>query len=301
MLTEEQYVQQQIAVGRRIHLHDGVWWEQVCPFYCKPAWVYKAVEPGSARPSRARSLLGFSHQTVNDGKANRLLPLMVLDRSGLDGFDLGKLSANLRSKVRRGLRRCEVRPLTVIDSLLERMREINILQAERQEAHFGAETPVHRYTKEADAWRAQIRREFTLEGREWWGAFVEGQLAAYLRTLQVEDTRVIQQTKADPAFYRYYPMDALYFTVLSQAAADPGCRRIINGRPQHESLNHYKEQFFFSAVGIPWFSSSAWFVGAARRALALASQVRCLGRKAGPSPTFSVEGGAKHAAGEPTR
>lgn len=280
MLTEEQYVQQQIALGRRIHRHDGVWWEEVYPFYCKRAWVYKAIEPGSARPSRARSLLGFSHQAVSDRNANRSLPLMVLDRSGLDGFDLLRLPGKKRNNVRRGLEHCEVRLLTAIEPVLERVRQINIIQAERQEAHYGAETPVRRYTREADAWRAQIRREFALEGREWWGAFVDGQLAAYLRTFQVEETRVIQQTKADPAYYKYYPMDALYFTVLSRAAGDLTCVRVINGRSQYPSLNHYKEQFLFKAVQVPWYSSNAWLIEGAKRVLALAARLRRLGRGA---------------------
>lgn len=274
MLTEEQYVQQQIALGRRIHRHGGVWWEEVYPFYCKPAWVYKAIEPGAARPRRARSLLGFSHQTAGGWNANRSLPLMVLDRSGLEGFDLPKLTLKKRNKVRRALEHCEIRLLTSIEPILERVREINILQAERQEARHGAETPVRRYTKEADAWRAQIRREFALEGREWWGAFVDGRLAAYLRTFQVEETRVIQQTKADPAFYTYYPMDALYFTVLSHAAADPTCHRIVNGRPQHESLNHFKEHFLFRAVDVPWYSSSTWLVETAKRVVGLTGRLR---------------------------
>ena len=52
-------------------------------------------------------------------------------------------------------------------------------------------------------------------------------------------------------------MDALYFTVLSAAAADPACTRILNGRPMHPSLNHFKEQFLFAAVDCPYFSTHA--------------------------------------------
>ena len=71
---------------------------------------------------------------------------------------------------------------------------------------------------------------------------------------------MIEQTKADPLYYKYYPMDALYFTVLSRATADPECRIVFNGRPQHPSLNHYKEQFLFKTAEFPYYSSHARMV-----------------------------------------
>lgn len=265
MLTEEQFAEQQRALGRRIHQHDGVFWEVVYPFYCKPAFVYKPFDPGEARPARVRSLLGYSHHVRTKEMGNRAIALMVLGREGLDAFGLQKLPSKKRNNVRRALGTCVVAPVVGIGGCLERIREINIAQAQRQESRFGAETPVRRYTVEADAWRAQMRRESALEGREWWGAFVGGVLAAYLRTYQVEGVRIIQQTKADTAYLKYYPMDALYYAVLSKAAADQTCRLIVNGDPRHPSLNHFKEQFLFAAVDFPYYSSSAWLVEAGKK------------------------------------
>ena len=267
MLTEAEFVHQQQALGRRIHEHDGVFWEEVYPFYCKPAFVYKAFDPGTARPARLRSLLGYSHQVLTPGLGNRTVPFMVLDRAGLDGFGLMKLPPKKRNQVRRALEHCEVKPITDLETVLERMREINLSQARRQEQGAGAEPPARRYTDEAEDWRTQIRRDFALHGLEWWGAFVNGMLVAYLRTYQVDGIRVIQQVKSDTDYFKFHPVDALYYEVLSMVAADSTCQRIMNGDPRHESLNHFKEQFLFKAVGYPYFSSKAFLVELAKKIL----------------------------------
>ena len=260
MLSIDEFVDQQKLLGRRIHKHDGVFWEEVYPFYCKPAFPYTQINRGEARPSHFRSLFGYSHQVLCSEDGNRVVNFMVLDRSRLDGFCIQKLPSRKRTYIRRALEQCEIQLITDIDQHIERMREINISQSLRQELGAGAETPTRRYIDEADGWRIQMRREFALKGREWWGAFVDCVLVAYLRTYQVEEIRVIQQTKADTEYFKFHPMDALYFTVISKAADDITCEYIMNGDPRHTSLNHFKEQFLFRAVEYPFYSSNAWLV-----------------------------------------
>jgi hypothetical protein len=286
-MTEAEFAEQQRTLGLRIHMHDGVYWETVYPFYCKPAFPYTPFDPGEARPARFRSVLGYSHQVRTPARGNRVVPLMVLGRDGLDGFELMKLPPKKRNKVRRALEQCVVLPITDLGAHLERMRDINTSQALRQEQGAGAETPARRYTQEADAWRAQIRREFGLQGREWWGAYVGAVLAAYLRTYQVGGVRVIQQTKADTTLLKFHPMDALYYTVLCRAAADDTCVKVVNGSPLHPSLNHFKEEFLFKAVNFPYYSSSAWVVEMAKRLLAFRA------RRARPAAGNGEGGSAK--------
>ena len=266
MLTAAQYAGQQRQLGGRIHEHEGVFWEEIHPFYCKPAFPYQCFARGTARPARRHSLLGFSHPVPCVEQGNRCLPLMVLEREQLDGYGLSKLPSKKRNQVRRALEQCAVLPILELESHLECIREINIAQATRQEQGAGAEVPASRYVQEAEAWRTQIRNEFRVgEGREWWGAFVDGHLAAYVRTHQVDGIRVIQQAKANTLYFKANPMDALYFTVLSKAAEDVECRRIINGSPLHESVNHFKRQFLFQIAEYPIYSSNVWLVEMAKR------------------------------------
>lgn len=267
MLTEIQFAEQQRSLGLRIHEHDGMYWEEIYPFYCKPAFIYKPFDRGAARPPRFRSLLGYDHQVCRAEQGNRSRPLMVLERETLDGFDLRKLPSKKRNQVRRGLEHCAILPIVDIDAHLERMREINLSQAIRQERGAGANASSQGYIAKAEEWRQRTRREFALPGREWWGAFADGALVAYLRTFQVDGIRLFYITKADTACLKLYPMDALYFTVLSEAAADPSCRRVINGRPMHPSLNHFKEEFLFRVVEYPFYFSNAWLAETAKRVL----------------------------------
>jgi hypothetical protein len=260
VITEQEFVEQRMALGRRIHEHDGVFWEEVYPRYCKPAFIYRAFDPGEARPARIRSLLGFSHEVRSPEKANRSIRLMVLEGERLRDFSLMVLPSKKRNQVRRALGNCDVLLIEELEPLLERMREINISQAVRQEARKGPETPVRRYVEEAERWREQVLRQFAVEDREWWGAFLGGVLVAYMRTCQVDDIRIIEQTKADTEYLKSYPMDALYFSVLSTASSNESCVRVVNGRPMHASLNHYKEQFLFENKEYPYYSSHARLV-----------------------------------------
>ena len=162
MLSIEEFVDQQKSLGRRIHKHDGVFWEEVYPFYCKPAFIYQSLVPREVRPARRRSILGYSHQVHIKDEGNRLFPVMVLERKRLDDFSLSRLPQKKRNQVRRALEHCVIKPITDIDQQLERMREINISQSLRQEQGAGAETPKRRYIDEADEWRTQMRRQTKL-------------------------------------------------------------------------------------------------------------------------------------------
>lgn len=267
MLTELDYVKQQQALGRRIHEHDGVFWEEVYPFYCKPAFIYKAFEPGTARPARLRSLLGYSHQVDRTENGNRALPIMVLERNRLDNFGIMSLPSKRRTKVRRGLENCVIRAIEDLEPVLEQMREINISQSLRQAKQAGAEAPVSRYLQEADDWRSQIRREFQQKNRTWIGAFVNGLLIAYIRSYTVEGICVGQHTKAHDDAFQAKAVDALFFEWISSAAADSRCQCIISGSPLHGSLNDFKENFLFELKYLPYYSSSVWLVNTAKRLL----------------------------------
>lgn len=265
MLTEDEYVQQQMSLGRRFHEHDGVWWQEIYPFYCKPVFIYTAFDPKSAMPKRRRSLLGYSHQVVTPEKGNRSVPFMVLEGEDLRQFSLARIKSVKRNQVRKGLKSCAIRLIDDLEPILESMRQINVSQSIRQEGKFGAEAPVSRYIAQADQWRAQVRREFALCGREWWGAFVDGRLAAYMVTYQVDRLRVIEKVKSHTEHMKHCVVDALHYTVLEAASRELTCQRIIDGRPQHQSLNHYKEQFLFKSKDYPYYSTHARLIEWAKR------------------------------------
>lgn len=193
---------------------------------------------------------------------------MVLEGEALRLFSIDKIiSDNKRNHIRKGLKRCALMQILDLEDVLERVRQINISQAKRQESKYGAEVHARRYIDEADDWRAQVRREYALRGREWMGAFVDNVLVAYIRTYQVGGLRVIEQVKADTQYLKHFPIDALYYSVLSGAGKDNGCKSIVNGSPIHASLDRYKEQFLFKAKEHPYYSTNARLIEWAKRRL----------------------------------
>jgi hypothetical protein len=266
MLTEAQYAEQQRQLKRKIHEHDGIYWEQPYPFYCRPVFFMTAFQVGAAKPHPLKSMLGFSHQTTDSSKATDYKSFMELNREDLNDYSIQKLLPKKRSQVRQALKTCEVKLIPNLnDEVIERIRQINIEQAVRQESGYGAETPSARYIKEKEEWKEQIQREFSLHGREWWGAYYEGSLIAYIKTHQIGGIRIIEQTKTHTQYLKQKPMDALYYSIIEMASKESTCFKIINGTPLHPSLNIYKEQFLFKEVKYPYFSSNYKMVNSIKR------------------------------------
>jgi hypothetical protein len=156
-------------------------------------------------------------------------------------FDLKLLDPKKRNKVRQGLKFTQVRRLEQIEPYLNEMRDINVDHARRH----------------------------------WWGAFLDGRLAAYMICYQVNDLGFIDTTKSHSDFHKYRPNDALYYTVLRQFALDTGCHAVLNSQPQREGLNRFKEEFLFRQKGLPYYNSNPRLLGLARRMLRIKQALRC--------------------------
>lgn len=255
VLSEGEYARQLANLGRRVHEHDQVWWVANYPLYARPAFEYREIVPGTARPQFWRCLLGYSHQVPDARQGNRVLELFVLQGSNLREFSLARIRPEKRSQIRKGLRSCTVALLTDLQPQLECLREASLSQAIRHAQQGKYSIPPQRYTKDVDAWRARCRLEFAQKGREWWVALVEGRLVACMVTFQVETTRVIQKMITHTDFLRLNVTDALYFTVLQEVSRMALCHRIINGGPLHSGNDRYKELFLFVRTPVPYYSS----------------------------------------------
>jgi hypothetical protein len=274
MLTEEEYARQARELGRDVHLNDGIWWERHYLGYCKPVFEFRPFSPGQARPKFSKSFLGYSHQVSDGSQANRVLEVMALQGDALRSFSLDALDGKKRNQVRKGLKNCEVRRITNLRASLEDVRQINISQAERQMETGSFGKPARYYTEQAEEWKREIELWFRLPGREWWGAFVGERLGAYMITFQVEAVRFMFVMKTHSDFLRLCLTDAIYFTVLKQAAEEKSCQRVINGGPMRDSLDRYKEQFLFRRVSVPYFTHSAWLFRLATKMISVKERLR---------------------------
>lgn len=266
MISEEKYVEECLRSGVRGHVHDGVWWREPFPFYAKPMFEFRELVPGSARPSFFRAPLGYSHPVPDPALGNRMLPYMILQGPELRGFGLESLPGKKRNQVRKGLKKCEVTLIPDVERHLEEIRGIYISQAERHtEHHELPETPPEYYVDRADEWRRRELRYLTTCGRETWGAFIDGRLAGFIVSPQIESVRIIEKAKCHTDFLSFNVNDALYFTVLEAAGKDAACRKVVNPGIRGGRLARYKEQFLFKQEAIPVYVSHPMLFNACQR------------------------------------
>ncbi len=129
-------------------------------------------------------------------------------------FGMDKLSGNVRSKVRRGLKRCEVRQVTFAE-LAEQGVEADRETMARQ----GRDPKLV-----GDAWDDYWRAAADTEGMEGWAAFVGGELASFLVTVRFSDGPVeFLLARSRSQHLGAYPNNALIYTCAEEML----CRRAV--------------------------------------------------------------------------
>ncbi|MBX3423894.1 MAG: hypothetical protein KF752_20240 [Pirellulaceae bacterium] len=257
-ITEAEFAQAELRLGRELHEHNGVWWVKSAPYYCKPVHEFRPFKRGSVRPAFRRSWLGYSHQLESDHRASRLLTWNILQGQNLRQFSLTLIGQKKRNQVRQSLKQCTVLPIPDVAPWLDAMRHINIAQAQRFDAlgDRKAYLPAEYYQTQEAQWRQDMLKIFSHPGHTLIGVFVDQALAAYMDLVRIEDTWMFGAVKSADEYLAFRPVDALYFSVLS-LAAQSDCQRVVNGGGQErEGLVHFKRQFLFQAVSLPYFTWS---------------------------------------------
>ncbi|MGI6241172.1 MAG: hypothetical protein ACOYJW_04470 [Candidatus Omnitrophota bacterium] len=257
MITEETFAKEEKRLGKEVHFHDGVWWISSAPFYFKPVHEYRPFARKSARPHTLKALLGYSHQVFDPAQATRYKRMNILAGDDLRSFSLERLEN--KRKVRRGIKDCRVEILTPSEVILEQMRRINISAAKKHESRGrprGTFLLHDYYERNAVQWKENTRKFFDHQGHQFIGAFVGETLVAYINLIQIEDTWVFGAVKSCHEYLGHRPVDVLYFTILSMASQSRECKRVVNGGGDYEpeSLTHFKRQYLFKLVPLPYYS-----------------------------------------------
>jgi hypothetical protein len=258
MISEEIFAQEEKRMGKQVHFHDGVWWVKAAPFYYKPVHEFNPFPPKSAKPHPLKALFGYSHQMPESSQADRYVRWNVIHGDDLNLFSLDRLKSKRRNMVRGGMRDCQVKTVCQIESLLEEMRKINISQAKRFEGagEKGTFLPAQYYECHAVDWQKNILKTFSHKGHKFVGAFVGERLAAYVDLIQIEDTWLFGAVKSSEEYLKHRPVDALYFSILSMAAQNAVCKRVLNGGGNDErvSLARFKADFLLKPVSFPYYT-----------------------------------------------
>jgi hypothetical protein len=129
-------------------------------------------------------------------------------------FNLQTIHGKARNQVRQGLRKCTVRHL--------RLDELEVLGGQASSdstKRFGIGPEDLKFSKEMCESPAY----------EAWGAFFEGNLAAYLVTFRVEDWVYIQIHRSVDKYLKHRPNNALIFRVLHDLLSRPEISTVSYG------------------------------------------------------------------------
>ncbi|MCA9059835.1 MAG: hypothetical protein KDA85_15110, partial [Planctomycetaceae bacterium] len=135
-------------------------------------------------------------------------------------YDFPALRSRTRTQVRRGLEECQVERID-FETLRKHAIQLNADTLMRQ----GRRVPANleRY------WTKYYEAAALTDGAETWGAFVEGQLAAYLISFTIEDVANLLILRSALDHLKKFPNNALLFLYLQQALARPDIRMVCYG------------------------------------------------------------------------
>lgn len=248
-MTPEQYIQQQGRIGYKIHHSQGVWWQQHGPFYYKPIPEFQEIPPGTSRPNLLKGLAGYSHMVPAGYRSNKIWSFMIFEWSGEGQFSLETVGSKKRNQIRKGLKLNEIKRIEDIGPYLDDLKKINITARGRT----GVGKPATYYEDHYNEWRHTIEAHFSLEDREWWGAFIDGKLIAYYYGYQIDSTMIIDTAKTHSDYLSFNPTDALLYSMMEHLLNGCGVRRIVYGGwvSDDQKLAHFKEQFLFFRKDFP--------------------------------------------------
>jgi hypothetical protein len=145
------------------------------------------------------------------------------------------LSSNSRSKIRRGLKRCKVEPID-FRLLAEKGEELDHSTRERQGRTVSSASNSY--------WQKYYSNAAQTVGAEAWGAFVDGELAAYLIGFRVENCSNLVILRSKQELLSSYPNNALLFSYLRHVLGRGEVDSVSYGLEpiQHdmEALDHFK-------------------------------------------------------------
>lgn len=226
------------AVGYRVIETDSCYWYNAKPFLFKSLPVHRFVDPSASELA----------QVLIKGPAFALRYPKTPDHPGPSGgmyvcsdrdYDFPALSQNVRSRTRRGLARCRIERIE-FDYLSRYGYELIEETTMRQmgTAPGADEAEWHRFC-------AQTRLSPDFEA---WGAFVGDRLATFIVGMLVEDCYYIHLQKSASDLLRYYPNNALLFTVMKTKMACPEVAYISHGPKAlavGKGLDYYKTSMGF--------------------------------------------------------
>ena len=181
------------------------------------------------------------HREVQPGEAPNAWLYLCRDPQ----YDISKLSANNRSKVRRGLRRHEVRQIT--PSQMLNTGYASMADSQRRN---NLEPP------SKEAFRRTWETAKVSDHRQIWGAMVQEEVAAYMIVRLCGPWAEIASCGSANAHLKNYPNHAMFTVVLKELLSRPEIESISYGLSSAQldthanTLHSYKLSLRFEAIPV---------------------------------------------------
>jgi hypothetical protein len=226
------------AVGYRVIETESCYWYNAKPFLFKSLPVHRFVDPSASELAQVL-IKGPAFALRYPKTANHPGPRGGMYVCANRDYDFPALSQNVRSRTRRGLARCRIEQID-FDYLSRYGYELIEETTMRQmgTAPGATEAEWHRFC-------AQTRLSSDFEA---WGAFVGDRLATFIVGMLVEDCYYIHLQKSASDLLKYYPNNALLFTVMKTKMACPEVAYISHGPKAlavGKGLDYYKTSMGF--------------------------------------------------------
>ena len=247
-MTKKEYVKGKEKAGHIMHRHGGVWWETTRNGFCKPAVIFDEVEPGEARPALAKSYIGFNRRISDARKASGYWQPFLLTGKDFDNWSLDNLeSGNRRRRIRKGLKNNEVRKL---DNLAKYRSEFSRVLSSTAIRN-GHGHPPEYYDESKTEWWELIQQ--VSHYTEFWGAFQDGVLAAYICLHVVGNRAVVDGVKSDTDMLPGCPIDAIVYNMITDLQKRGEVNEMwYGGKSNRPSLDKFKESYGFQVVQVPY-------------------------------------------------
>lgn len=210
-------------LGHHVVRTESCYWYNLWPRFLLAFPHSRPVSPG---PEELRQVfatarcMGVRFLSPLDADGRRSYTLTLDNRL----YDLDCLSANTRSKVRRGLKQCDIRRI-----------EPAFVRGHGQRANSDSLRRM-RFRKDPYDWDRYWDAVDATTDVEVWGALREKQLLAYLVVVTVEGCAEIPVERSRNDGLPYYPNNALVFAVSKELIRRPEVESILFGLESLESV-----------------------------------------------------------------
>lgn len=231
----------------RIYQYRGIWWREVNPFFCIPAWHLASFHAHEVAPPVLKSLIGYLHLVPKNSYNNCWYYIICLDR--LEDYGIENLRRQTRQEIRRGLNHLDIRRITSLSHLLTDGYQVYLSWFKRI---INIKGPKYNNFKK---FHSLITNEISFDRKLFLGAYFGDKLIAFIIACVIDNTAYIEKCYSQTDYLKYHPTQTLLYSFISICKYNPSISKISLGPASFErpSLNKFKIRQGFDVKAFPAF------------------------------------------------